>query len=125
MRPPNPALNSRRRISDFLKLLCGAAYRGQGRMGTGCISPGGNLLRFFCIAGGRLWPRLCEFEACGHAQSKETQKFILRSLSRPNQIPFSHSLGPLPTSVCTAACPQLAEADLQAAYFGGGSAATS
>ena len=32
-----------RRIRHPLKLLCGAAYRGQGRMGTGCISPGGQL----------------------------------------------------------------------------------
>ena len=48
--------------------------------------------------------RLCEnfarynrtrnFEACGHAQSKKTQKFILRSLLRPNQFSFSHSLDP-------------------------------
>jgi hypothetical protein len=47
--------------------------------------------------------RLCEnsawynctqnFEACGHAQSKETQEFVLRSPLRPNQISFSHGLG--------------------------------
>ena len=48
-------------------------------------------------------PRPCEkstrynrtrnFEACGHAQSKKTGKFIFRSALRPNQISFSHSLG--------------------------------
>jgi hypothetical protein len=58
----------------------------------------------FCNAEGRNWPRLCEnsarynstrnFEACGPAQSEKTQKFILRSALRPNQISFSHSLGP-------------------------------
>jgi hypothetical protein len=46
--------------------------------------------------------RTRNFEACGRAQSKKTQKFILRSLLRPNQISFSHSLGPLPTSACNA-----------------------
>jgi hypothetical protein len=33
-------------------------------------------------------------EACGRAQSKKTQKFVLRSALRPNQISFSHSLDP-------------------------------
>jgi hypothetical protein len=42
-------------------------------------------------------PRL-NFEACGHAQSEKTQKFILRSPLRPNQLWFSHSLGQLQTS---------------------------
>jgi hypothetical protein len=36
--PPTKPMNSRRRIRFPLKLLCGAAYRGQGRMGTGCPS---------------------------------------------------------------------------------------
>src|SRR6516225_638680 len=59
-------------------------------------------------------PRLCEnsarydrtrnFEACGHAQSKKTQKFILRSVLRPNQISFSHSLGQNPTTRSVPAC---------------------
>jgi hypothetical protein len=50
-----------------------------------------------------LWSRLCEnsarynrtrnFEACGNAQSKKTQKFVRRSTLRPNQFSFSHSLG--------------------------------
>ena len=38
---PSPAMNSRRRIRDLLSLLCVAAYRGQGRVGTGCIPPRG------------------------------------------------------------------------------------
>ena len=52
----------------------------------------------------RSWPRLCEnstrykrtrnFEACGHAQGKKMQKFLLRSALQPNQISFSHGLGP-------------------------------
>jgi hypothetical protein len=52
--------------------------------------------------------RLCEnslrykrtrnFEACGHAHSKKTQKFTLCSALRPNQIRFSHSLGQNPTT---------------------------
>ena len=33
------------------------------------------------------------FEACGHAQSKKMQKFLLRSALQPNQISFSHGLG--------------------------------
>jgi hypothetical protein len=54
-------------------------------------------------------PRLCEnstwynrtqnFEACGRAQSNKTQKFVLRSALRPNQISFSHSLGQEQTPV--------------------------
>jgi hypothetical protein len=58
-------------------------------------------------------PRLCEnsarytrtqnFEACGHAQSKKMQKFVLRLALRPNQISFSHSLGQfLPPSLASA-----------------------
>jgi hypothetical protein len=43
-------MNSRRRVRHPLKLLCGAAYRGQGRMGTGCISPGGQLPATFFAA---------------------------------------------------------------------------
>jgi CheY-like chemotaxis protein len=56
----------------------------------------------------RRWRSLCEnstrykrtpnFEACGRAQSKKAQKFVLRSALRPNQISFSHSLGDIPTS---------------------------
>ena len=38
------------------KLLCGAAYRSPGLMGTGCISPGANLPRPFCNA----FVRCCE-----------------------------------------------------------------
>jgi hypothetical protein len=41
------------------------------------------------------------FEGCGHAESKKTLKFMLRTALRPNQIEFSHSLGqkqPLPLS---------------------------
>jgi hypothetical protein len=32
---------------------------------------------------------------CGHAESKKALKFVLRTALRPNQIEFSHSLGPL------------------------------
>jgi hypothetical protein len=39
------------------------------------------------------YKRTLNFEACGRAQSKKTQKFVLRSALRPNQISFSHSLG--------------------------------
>jgi hypothetical protein len=39
---PSPAMNCRRRIGHASSRY-GAAYRGQGRMGTGCISPGGQL----------------------------------------------------------------------------------
>jgi hypothetical protein len=39
--------------------------------------------------------RTRNFEACGHAQSKKMQKFLLRSALQPNQISFSHGLGPL------------------------------
>jgi hypothetical protein len=38
--------------------------------------------------------RTRNFEACGHAQSKKMQKFLLRSALQPNQISFSHGLGP-------------------------------
>jgi hypothetical protein len=51
-------------------------------------------------------PRLCEnsarynrtrnFEACGHAQSKETQKFILRSLSQRQSSTQPVPLNPWP-----------------------------
>jgi hypothetical protein len=44
------------------------------------------------------YKRTLNFEACGRAQSKNTQKFVLRSALRPNQISFSHSLGPLVAS---------------------------
>jgi hypothetical protein len=54
-------------------------------------------------------PRLCEksarykctlnFDGCGHAESKTTQKFVLRTALRPNQIRFSHSLDPKPKSL--------------------------
>ena len=50
------------------------------------------------------YDRTRNFEACGHAQSKKTQKFILRSLLRPNQISFSHSLDPEPTSAVHFCC---------------------
>jgi hypothetical protein len=56
------------------------------------------------IVGDMLAPRPCEnstrynrtrnFEACGHAQSKKMQKFLLRSALQSNQIWFSHGLGP-------------------------------
>jgi hypothetical protein len=39
------------------------------------------------------YKRTLNFEACGRAQSKKTQKFVLGSALRPNQISFSHSLG--------------------------------
>jgi hypothetical protein len=55
-----------------------------------------------------LGSRLCEnsarynrtqnFEACGHAQSEKTQKFVRRSTLGPNQFSFSHSLDPKATS---------------------------
>jgi len=51
------------------------------------------------------YDRTRNFEACGHAQSKKTQKFILRSLLRPNQISFSHSLGQNPTNAPQQAAP--------------------
>jgi hypothetical protein len=38
---PSPAIKSRRRIRHPLKPQCEAAYRGQGRMGTGCNSSRG------------------------------------------------------------------------------------
>jgi len=46
-------------------------------------------------------------------RAKKTQKSVLRPALRPNQISFSHSLGPLPTSACTAVCQQLAKGDVQ------------
>jgi hypothetical protein len=33
------------------------------------------------------------FEACGRTESEKTQKFVLRTVLRPNQIQFSHGLG--------------------------------
>jgi hypothetical protein len=72
----------------------------------------------------RNWPSLCEsstrykrtlnFEACGRAQRKQTQKFVLRSALRPNQISFSHSLGPLLPQAQERAGPQLVKADAAA-----------
>ena len=44
-------MNYRRRIGYASKPLCGGAYRGQGRMGTGCVSPGANFLRSFLQRG--------------------------------------------------------------------------
>jgi hypothetical protein len=32
------------------------------------------------------------FEACGRTESEKTQKFVLRTVLRPNQIQFSHGL---------------------------------
>ncbi len=34
------------------------------------------------------------FEAYGRAESRKMRKFVLRAALRPNQIEFSHSLGP-------------------------------
>jgi hypothetical protein len=48
--------------------------------------------------------RTRNFEAYGHAQSKKTQKLILRSALRPNQISFSHSLGHKPPPSPVLAC---------------------
>ena len=48
--------------------------------------------------GSARYNRTRNFEACDHARSKKTQKFILRSLLRPNQISFSHNLDPKRTS---------------------------
>ena len=54
---PSPAMNSRRRIGHASKPLCGAAYLGQDRMGTGCISPGGQLpANFFAVHEAALGP---------------------------------------------------------------------
>jgi hypothetical protein len=47
------------------------------------------------------YKRTRNFEPCGHAESKKTQKFVFRSALRPNQISFSHSQDPQATS---AAC---------------------
>ena len=65
-------------------------------------------------SGFRSRTRLCEnsawynrtqnFEACGRAQSKKTQKFILRSALRPNQISFSHGQDPLLPSAIQSSC---------------------
>ena len=64
--------------------------------------------------GDRFGSRLCEnsawynrtqnFEACGRAWSKKTQKFVLRLALRPNQISFSHSLDPKPTFGRVSSC---------------------
>src|ERR1700730_10769374 len=40
------------------------------------------------------YKRTLNFEACGRAESKKTRKSVLRWALRPNQIKFSHSLGP-------------------------------
>jgi len=61
---PSPAMSSRRRIRHPLKLLCGAAYRGQGGMGTGCISRGGQLPAIFFAA------REAGFDAVDGARSR-------------------------------------------------------
>ena len=37
------------------------------------------------------------FEAYGRVESRKMRKFVLRTALRPNQIEFSHSLGPRPT----------------------------
>jgi hypothetical protein len=55
---PSPAMNSRRRIGHASKPLCGAAYLGQDRMGTGCISPGGQL-----PARRRIFRPICEWRS--------------------------------------------------------------
>ncbi len=34
------------------------------------------------------------FEAYGRVESRKMRKFVLRAASRPNQIEFSHGLGP-------------------------------
>ena len=47
---PSPAMNSRRRISNASDLISRTAYRGPGRMGTGCIWPGGQLRATFFAA---------------------------------------------------------------------------
>src|SRR5215470_12744796 len=45
--------------------------------------------------------RTRNFEPYDHAESKKTQKFVFRSVLRPNQISFSHSPDPEPTlTVC-------------------------
>src|SRR6516162_5612203 len=44
------------------------------------------------------YKRTRNFEPCGHAESKKTQKFVFRSALRPNQISFSHSQDPNLTS---------------------------
>jgi hypothetical protein len=61
--------------------------------------------------------RTQNFEACGHAQSKKMQKFVLRSALRPNQISFSHSLGQSQTQK---QCPQGRQLSSTAAVDGRG-----
>ena len=41
--------------------------------------------------------RTWNFGLYGHAESKKTQKFVLRSALRPNQISFSHGQDPKAT----------------------------
>ena len=55
------------------------------RCGRKCSRPCENSTRY---------NRTRNFEACGHAQSKKMQKFLLRSALQPNQISFSHGLVP-------------------------------
>ena len=40
------------------------------------------------------YKRTRNFEPCGHAESKKTQKFVFRSALRPNQFSFSHGQDP-------------------------------
>jgi hypothetical protein len=93
-------------LADKIALVAGAS-RGMGRAARngrtrvkGCVA---RYPQLFTRSNDGFGSRLCEnsarynrtrnFEAYGHAQSKKTQKFILRSALRPNQISFSHSLG--------------------------------
>jgi hypothetical protein len=46
---------------------------------------------------------------------QKKQKFVLRSALRPNQISFSHSLGPFLPHARLAQCPELVEADIEEA----------
>ena len=54
----SPAMNSRRRNRLCLQAAMRAAYLGQGRMGTGCISPGGQL-----PARRRIFRPICEWRS--------------------------------------------------------------
>jgi hypothetical protein len=69
---------------------------------AGQMMPRGRIGSSLCENSTR-YKRTLNFEACGRAQSKKTQKFVLRSALRPNQISFSHSLGQFePPSFVTA-----------------------
>jgi hypothetical protein len=82
-------MNSRRRIGHPLKLLCGAAYRGQGHMGTGCIFAGGpTSYDLFCSAGGGFWP-VAEMPAGGRGgrflgTAVAAMPFVRRAAGRRN-----------------------------------------